>query len=176
MALCRLLLAEGIAIEAGLWSVQAVATFLDSGLAAHCLRVLVEAQKPDPVRAVATAHAIDRLLVDARIALPQVHHGEGLATRAVIEAALARGRDMSDRARGYHTTARWACRALQCGVGDAGRGAGPPLWATAPRHAWRFGRSPISRECELITHLYPADGPFQYVPQLRPSNAEGQRK
>jgi hypothetical protein len=42
----RPLLTKGIAIEAGLWSVQAVATFLNSGLATHCLRVLVEVQEP----------------------------------------------------------------------------------------------------------------------------------
>lgn len=92
--LCNLLIEVGIAIEAGLWTVHAAETFLHSGLARHCVRVLVEVQDQNPPRAVASAHAIDQKLIEGGVLLPQVHHGEGLATWSVIEAAFDAGHDV----------------------------------------------------------------------------------
>jgi uncharacterized protein (DUF849 family) len=91
---CRTLLRLGIGIEAGLWSVADAEALVALRLAGKCLRVLVEAQPSDPTDAVAAAHAIDAALDRAGIALPRVHHGEGPATWAVLDAALARGRDI----------------------------------------------------------------------------------
>lgn len=91
---CAALMRRGIGIEAGLWSVDDVRVFVDSGLAAWCLRVLVETLPPEPTDAVAAAAAIDAALDDAEIWLPRLHHGDGLATWAVLDAALGLVRDI----------------------------------------------------------------------------------
>lgn len=91
---CASLIRRGIAIEAGLWSVEDVRTFAASGLATWCLRVLVEAVPANPADAVADAAAIDAALDQAEIWLPRLHHGEGIATWAVLDAALDLARDI----------------------------------------------------------------------------------
>ena len=91
---CAVLMRRGIGIEAGLWSVDDVRSFVASDLAAWCLRVLVEALPSDPEQAVAAAAAIDAALDDGEIWLPRLHHGDGVATWAVLDTALALGRDI----------------------------------------------------------------------------------
>jgi uncharacterized protein (DUF849 family) len=86
--LCALLRDRGIAIEAGVWSVA------DAHLLAECgdelLRVLIEVADGVPSVEVARAREIaEAVQVDA----PQLHHAEGLATWAVIDAAAALGHD-----------------------------------------------------------------------------------
>ncbi|HLW46840.1 MAG TPA: 3-keto-5-aminohexanoate cleavage protein [bacterium] len=93
-AVCEALLRRGVGIEAGLWSLDDVRALIASDLAAKCLRILVEAQPLDPKDAVAAAAAMDAALDRAGIALPRVHHGEGHATWAVLDAALDRARDI----------------------------------------------------------------------------------
>jgi len=93
-ALCALFISRGIGIEAGLFDERDVDIFLCSSLAGQCLRVLIEPQDCDAARAVATAQAMARLLAEADITLPQVHHGNGLATWTVLEAALVAGHDI----------------------------------------------------------------------------------
>jgi hypothetical protein len=68
--------------------------FVGSPLADRCLRVLVEATQEDPAAATATALAIDAVLDRARAGRPRLHHGEGLGTWAVLDAALRRGHDI----------------------------------------------------------------------------------
>ncbi|HXX38966.1 MAG TPA: 3-keto-5-aminohexanoate cleavage protein [bacterium] len=92
--LCALLTRLGVGIEAGVWAVEDARAFAASGVASRCLRVLVEAQPLDAGPAVAAAAAIDAVLDAAGIALPRLHHGEGTATWAVLDAALDRGRDI----------------------------------------------------------------------------------
>lgn len=83
----------GIGVEAGVWT-AADATLLDvEGLARHCLRVLIEPQAREPVAALATASAIDRVLDAAGITLPRVYHGYDASAWPMIEAAVQRGRD-----------------------------------------------------------------------------------
>jgi beta-keto acid cleavage enzyme len=60
-------------------------------LAGLCVRALVEPLDAEPERAVAHAVAIEAILVDAGIRLEQVHHGDGLASWAVVDRALSRG-------------------------------------------------------------------------------------
>jgi len=88
--LCSVLTSLGVGIEAGVWSV-ADAHDLAQG-DASLVRVLVEVgDGPDePAR----AFEISRALVAAGVAAPQLHHGEGLTTWAVIDAAAARGHDV----------------------------------------------------------------------------------
>jgi len=89
---CAALLRRRVGIEAGVWSVEDARMLVETGLGPRCLRILVEAQPPDGSEAVAAARAIDAVLDGAGVAVPRVHHGEGVATWAVLEAALARGR------------------------------------------------------------------------------------
>ena len=89
--LCDDLIARGVGIEAGLLSLPDAGAFLRSGLAARCVRVLIEPLDADPRDAVAHAAAIEAVLVRAGIGLEQVHHGDGLASWAVNARALPRG-------------------------------------------------------------------------------------
>lgn len=89
--LCDDLLARGVGIEAGLLSLADAKAFARSGLAPRCVRVLIEPLDADPRDAVAQASAMEDVLAGAGITLPQVHHGDGVASWAVNERALGRG-------------------------------------------------------------------------------------
>jgi uncharacterized protein (DUF849 family) len=89
--LCELLLAKGIGIEAGLLSLEDARAFVASGIAARCVRAMVEPLDADPEDAVAHAEAIERLLAENDVLLAQVHHGDGIASWAVNRRAAARG-------------------------------------------------------------------------------------
>jgi len=89
--LCEMLLARGVAVEAGLLSLDDARRFVASGLAARCTRVLVEPLDAEPDAAVAHAEAIEDVVVGAGITLEQVHHGDGIASWAVNRRAVPRG-------------------------------------------------------------------------------------
>ena len=89
--LCALLVRRGIGIEAGLLSVDDARTFVASGLAGSCARVLVEPLDHDPEQAVADAATVEQLLASAQIDLEQIHHGDHLASWAVNRWAAPRG-------------------------------------------------------------------------------------
>lgn len=91
VALCELLLARGVGIEAGLLTHGDAQRFVASGLAPRCVRVMVEPLDADPDVALAHADAIEGLVRDAGISLEQVHHGDGIASWAVNRRAVARG-------------------------------------------------------------------------------------
>ena len=88
---CEALIARGVGVEAGLLSVADAEAFVRSGLAARCVRVLIEPLDADPRHAVAHAAAIESVLVRGGVTLEQVHHGGGVASWAVNERALRRG-------------------------------------------------------------------------------------
>jgi uncharacterized protein (DUF849 family) len=92
--LCDLLRRRGVAVEAGVWSVADARSLLDEGIADRCQRVLVEPQQLDPAGAVEEARAIGDLLDQEGPPIRQLHHGYGIATWAVLEAALSRGHDI----------------------------------------------------------------------------------
>jgi uncharacterized protein (DUF849 family) len=91
--LCSLLVARGIAIEAGLGSVADARAFVDSAFVDRCLRVLVEVEPGtnDPIRAAAV---IGRVLEGSGIRLPRVQHGHDAACWPVLEDAVAHGYDV----------------------------------------------------------------------------------
>lgn len=89
--LCHLLIAQGVGIEAGLLHLDDALRFVKSGLAGRCARVLLEPLDADPADAVAHAAAMEQVLVDAGVALEQVHHGDGVATWYVMQRAVERG-------------------------------------------------------------------------------------
>ena len=99
--LCELLLRRGIGIEAGLLALGDSDAFVRSGLAGHCVRVLLEPLDSDPHDAVAHAAAMEEVLGRAGVTLGQIHHGDGVASWAVNERALDRGHGNPDRARGH---------------------------------------------------------------------------
>jgi uncharacterized protein (DUF849 family) len=92
--LCEDVLARGVAIEAGLLSVEDAEAFAESGLAPRCVRALVEPLDADPDQAVAHGARIESVLDLAEIRLEQLHHGDGIASWAVNERGLARGHGM----------------------------------------------------------------------------------
>jgi uncharacterized protein (DUF849 family) len=89
--LCEHLLGRGVGIEAGLLALEDAGAFAAAGIAERCTRVLLEPLDADPAAAVAHAAAMEDVLAAAGIELPQVHHGDGVATWAVMKRALARG-------------------------------------------------------------------------------------
>ena len=86
-----MLVARGIGIEAGLLSVDDARMFVSSGIASSCVLALVEPLDKDPDAATAHAGAIERVLLQAGVALEQVHHGDGVASWAVNRRAVSRG-------------------------------------------------------------------------------------
>ena len=88
--LCDLLDARGVRLEAGL------ATSLDVARMPHVewLRVLVEVEERKADRAVACAAAVEAALDEAGMTAPQLHHGEGPPTWAVLARAMERGHDV----------------------------------------------------------------------------------
>lgn len=91
VALCDLLIARGVGIEAGLLSLGDAHAFVARGIAPRCVRALVEPLDQDPADATAHGAAMERVLAGASVALEQVHHGDGIASWAVNRRAVARG-------------------------------------------------------------------------------------
>ncbi len=93
--LIRLLLARGIGVEAGLATLADVEVLRQSGLAPRMRRFLIEVEPEEPDEAAALAAAIDSALDGiAPLQTSRLHHGAGLATWRVIEAAARRDRDV----------------------------------------------------------------------------------
>ncbi len=92
-ALADLLTGLGIAIEAGVWTVEDARLLAASTFGDRVLRVLLEPVDRAPDGAVATAAAAAAELTRLGIMASQVHHGYGLATWDVIRAAVAMGQD-----------------------------------------------------------------------------------
>ena len=89
--LCGLLFERGIGVEAGLLSLDDAQRFVAAGIAARCVRVLIEPLDALSDDATAHADAMEAFLSDAEVRLEQVHHGDGIASWAVNRRAVARG-------------------------------------------------------------------------------------
>jgi uncharacterized protein (DUF849 family) len=90
--LCALLARRGVGVEAGVWTLADAELLVERGLAP--LRVLVETSDGGAEDPVAAAAEIDELLVRGGVSAPQLHHGAGADAWTVLDAALARGRDV----------------------------------------------------------------------------------
>ena len=90
-AICELLVARGVGIEAGLLAAQDARRFVASGLAAKCRRVMVEPLDANPDDAIRHAEIIESIVTEAGITLEQVHHGYGIACWDVNRRAVSRG-------------------------------------------------------------------------------------
>lgn len=89
--LVDVLFSRNVGIEAGLLCLEDARRFIRNGIAYRCVRVLVEPLDEAPHDAVLHAEAMENLLADHRIALEQVHHGDGLALWSVDRRAIRRG-------------------------------------------------------------------------------------
>lgn len=91
LELAEYLLSRGVEIEAGLLCPDDARRFVASSLPDRCRRVLIEPLDPDPEIALRDAAAMEAILADAGILLPQVHHGFDGSCWAVNARALERG-------------------------------------------------------------------------------------
>ncbi len=89
--LCEHLIGRGVGIEAGLLEAADANAFVESGLAPGCVRAMVEPLEHDVDAALAQAAAIEAVLARAEVRLPQVHHGDQLASWAVNERGATGG-------------------------------------------------------------------------------------
>ena len=81
-------------VEIGLWSAEGAEAFAASGLEGACVRALVEPQDDEAGAAIVTATGVDRVLGQAGVRLPRLHHGTDRTTWAVLDAAVPAGRDV----------------------------------------------------------------------------------
>lgn len=91
--LAQLLLSRRVGVEAGLARPVAAERLVQSGLAPHCLRVLIEPQARRLDEALAIVADIERLLDAAGITLPRLLHGIDATAWPLIAEAASRGYD-----------------------------------------------------------------------------------
>jgi len=128
-AVCELLVGRGVGIEAGLLCHTDAEAFANSTVPAIATRVLIEPLDEDPTVACEHAERMESILEEAGIDLPQMHHGDGVASWAVNERGLAQGHDIRTGIEdtGYLPDGSPAAdnesliRAATALVGDAGR-------------------------------------------------------
>ncbi len=91
VALAEALLAAGVAVEAGLWTPEAARVLAASGLAASCVRLLVEPMDDRVPDALATAAATLAALEGVAPDVPRLLHGKGATVWPLLDEAWARG-------------------------------------------------------------------------------------
>jgi uncharacterized protein (DUF849 family) len=90
--LCAVLARRGVGVEAGVWTLADAEALKETGL--RPLRVLVETSDGGAADPIAAAAEIDDLLTGAGVSAAQLHHGAGEDAWEMLDAALARGRDV----------------------------------------------------------------------------------
>ena len=92
--IAELLLSRGVDVEAGLCDAAAAQIFLNSGLAARCIRVLLEPQEQEFERALETVREMERVLESGVAELthlfPYVLHGTEATSWRIMNEAIAR--------------------------------------------------------------------------------------
>lgn len=94
--LARLLLSRGVDVEAGLCDADAAAVFVESRLAASCIRALLEPQEQEIERALETVNAIENVLGSLRLPRPLslLLHGTEATVWPMMDEAIKRGYDV----------------------------------------------------------------------------------
>lgn len=87
----QLLLQKSVGVEAGLCDANAAERFVNSGLAARSLRVLLEPQEQDIEQARVTAREMKAVLDRARIDIPRVLHGTEATTWEIMKDSIKLG-------------------------------------------------------------------------------------
>jgi uncharacterized protein (DUF849 family) len=91
--LASLLSSRGLGIEAGLSDALGAEILVSSGLAARCLRILLEPQENSADSALANVSAIEAALKAGGVKLPLLLHGLDATAWELLDAAAARGYD-----------------------------------------------------------------------------------
>ncbi len=91
--LCQLLIAQGIAIEAGLSNPAGATLLLRLGLANRCVRILLEPDEDDPTAALHTSQQITAILDAAGPHAPLLLHGRDATTWPLLRYAIAHSYD-----------------------------------------------------------------------------------
>lgn len=89
--LSRLLLSRGVDVEAGLSSSEGADVLIKSGLAARCIRVLLEPQEQEMARALETVSKIETILETGKVEVPRVLHGTEATSWPIMDEAIIRG-------------------------------------------------------------------------------------
>ena len=89
--LAELLLARGVGVEAGLCDAANAKVFIESGLAPHCLRVLLEPQEQDFETARETVNRMRTVLDDGGTSLERLLHGTEATTWPMLREAINLG-------------------------------------------------------------------------------------
>jgi uncharacterized protein (DUF849 family) len=92
-SLARLLLSQGVGVEAGLSDEGATRRFADSGLAGECLRVLLEPQQQELSAALDMVERIEAVLDRSGIGRPRLLHGTEATAWPLLDQAVRRGYD-----------------------------------------------------------------------------------
>ena len=87
------LLAAGVGIEAGVWTVEDADRLAATGLAHEITRVLIEPVEVPDGEAITLVDAIHEALDDHAITVPRLQHGDGEATWTLVADAVRRGID-----------------------------------------------------------------------------------
>jgi uncharacterized protein (DUF849 family) len=93
VALAELLLSRGVGVEAGVGSVEAAETFVASGLAPRCLRVMFEPGQQDLHVALDGLERLEKMLDRAGVKIPRLLHGLNRTAWDLMDAAVKRGYD-----------------------------------------------------------------------------------
>lgn len=83
----KLLVEQGVNVEAGIWNQQDAERFVSEIAFGSCLRILVEMTNSDPVEALAEARAIMEIIAQAECKLQVLLHGEGGSVWACLDEA-----------------------------------------------------------------------------------------
>lgn len=92
--LAKLLLSRGVGVEAGLIDSGSARIFVASGLAAHCIRVLLEPQEQELPGAVESVNTMGQELKRAGKLPPLLLHGTETTAWPMLDEAIARGYDV----------------------------------------------------------------------------------
>ena len=92
-ALAELLMDRGVGVEAGLFEAEAASTCVDSGLAARCLRIMMEPRGAVLQAALENVSGMEAVLDAGGIDRPRLLHGFRATAWPLIEEAARRGYD-----------------------------------------------------------------------------------
>ncbi len=94
VGLAKLFLSRGVGVEAGLIDFDSAQAFVESGLLADCLRVLLEPQEQEMTDALQTVRAMEDVLSAAGRLPPLLLHGTEATTWPMMLEAIRRGYDI----------------------------------------------------------------------------------
>lgn len=92
-AIARALRDRGVGVEAGIWTADAATVLAESGLAPHCVRLLIEPMEQDLGAALANVKGMEDRLDGVGPAVPRLLHGVEATAWPVLDHARLLGHD-----------------------------------------------------------------------------------